>query len=140
MKNEDNVLHHIFGKEHTDELVKFSNMVKTIGSRERKGGLVENYLALHPIANLGRLVRLKIMGHLLADKLIVKYFVSGMKTAKGINVPGAIFGVPARLQAQLGAQRSQVGLSMIDEAFDRAIEAAGESGILEKLQGIDIGQ
>ena len=138
VKNEDNVLHHIFGKEHTDELVKFSNMVKTIGSREVKGGLVENYLALHPIANLGRLVRLKIMGHLLADKMIVKYFVSGMKTAKGINVPGAIFGVPARLQAQLGAQRSKVGLSMIEEAFDRAIEAAGESGILEKLQGIDI--
>jgi hypothetical protein len=29
---------------------------------------------------------------------------------------------------------------MMDEAFDRAIEAAGESGIFEKLQGVDIGQ
>ena len=144
MRTEDNVLHHIFGKAHSDELVKFGNMVKTIGSRETRGGLVENYLALHPIANLGRLMRLKVMGRLLADKTIVRYFLNGMKTAKGTNIPGAVSLLGVKPTSQIFAQQTKQqkdrGFLMMDEAIDSAIEAAGESGILEKLQGIDIEQ
>jgi len=144
MRTEDNVLHHIFGKAHSDELVKFGNMVKTIGSRETRGGLVENYLALHPIANLGRLMRLKVMGHLLADKTIVRYFLNGMKTAKGTNIPGAVSLLGVKPTSQIFAQQTKQqkdrGFLMMDEALDRAIESAGESGILEKLQGINIEQ
>lgn len=144
MRSEDNVLHQIFGKAHSDELIKFSDMVKTIGSRKLGSGLVENYLALHPIANLGRLMRLKVMSHLLADKTIVNYFLKGIKVANGRNIPGAIsLGVirpTSQIFAQQTKQQKDRGFMMMDEAIDRAIKSAGESDTFKKLQGVDIGQ
>jgi hypothetical protein len=144
MRSEDNVLHQIFGKAHTKELIKFSNMVKTIGSRKEGSGLVENYLALHPIANLGRLMRLKVMTHILADRDIVNVFLKGFDVVNGKNIPGAVALLGAKPASQIFAQQTKQqkdrGFMMMDEAFDRAIEAAGESGILEKIQGINTEQ
>ena len=122
----DNVLYNIFGKEHADELYKFAKMVKHVGTESNRGGLVENYIALHPLANFGKIVKLKVFGNLLADRLALNWFMNGIKVSKGVNVPGLATLAGLRPTLAYGVKSAQEagekGTQMIHKSIERAME------------------
>ncbi len=127
----DNVLIEIYGEAHAKDIMTMAKMIKKMGGRELRGGLVENYLALHPIANMGRLMRLRVGGNILADKVAIGYFLNGMKLAGGVNVAGVAMQVPARIHLQMGFKLAEEGRQQTMEYIDKAIERATELALPE---------
>ena len=130
----DNILVQIYGKDHAKQLHTMARMIGKMGGRELRGGLVENYLALHPLANFGRLMRLRVGGNLLADKMAIGYFLNGMKLSAGINVAGVALQAPSRVQLQSTFKASEEGRQRTMKYIDQSIERAMEIAMQEDME------
>lgn len=139
----DNVLYNTFGKEHADELYKFAKMVKHVGTQSNRGGLVENYIALHPLANFGKIVKLKVLGNMLSDRMALNWFMNGIKVSEGVNVPGLATMVGLRPTFSHGVKSMRdaqdKGTQMIHKSIERAMEIAmrDHPEIFEKQGGAE---
>jgi len=79
----DDTLQAMFGPQKTRELIKFAEVTQFITQKQAmSGGLVAAGIALHPWANLGRLLQLNLFSKLLESKNGFKWLTQGISAPK----------------------------------------------------------
>ena len=88
-------LNAMFGKEKTQELYRLARVTKLITTRKNlSGGFVAASIALHPIANLGVLIKLNIMSKIMNSKGGMKWLTDGFeapRTRKGTDALARLY-------------------------------------------------
>jgi hypothetical protein len=73
----------MFGRELAGDLVEFGKTVKFLTTRETlSGGIVAANIALSPIQNAPKLVWLSVLGKMMAQPGVIRYFTQGLKLRK----------------------------------------------------------
>jgi hypothetical protein len=89
-------LNAMFGKKKTQELYRLGRVTKLVQSRPEfmSGSMVAATLALKPLQNLGKLVRLNILSRMMDTEWGLKYLTDGIeapRTRKGVDALARLF-------------------------------------------------
>jgi len=81
----------VFGKKRVNELHRLGRVISMVTKRSKlSGGIVAANIALHPWANLGKIVQLHLLQKLMNTKMGVHYLTEGFK-APAARKTGEIF-------------------------------------------------
>ncbi len=106
-------LESMFGKQRTEELFRLGRVAQVVTSRQDKsGGLVAAGIALHPLQNLTKLMKLRVMSKIMNSENGVKWLTVGLdapKTRAGASALTRLY-----TQAQMLAEEE---MQLQDEAL-----------------------
>lgn len=92
-------LNAIFGKEMVDRLYRLGRVMQLVTMRQKmSGGIVAANLALHPIQNFPRLIKLNIMSRFMSSPTGLKYFTEGLTAPKTRTGAAALSRAAAQIQ------------------------------------------
>ena len=73
----------VFGRGKVKELYRLGRVTQLVTLRaSMSGGLVAASIALHPLKNMGKLMRFRVLGHLLRTPFAVRWLTEGLKAPK----------------------------------------------------------
>ena len=76
----ESTLNEMFGKELTGDLYRLAKVTQLVTQRQAmSGGLVAANIALHPLQNIARLAKLRILGSLMRTPFAMKWLTEGLE-------------------------------------------------------------